>query len=88
MSGVTVHGEALAETVTRVCSGADIGLFIHSGVRLRAKNVWAQVVVICLVFRLKKKLHFGDKNLSRKKILHISEKTTVVNNRKKSLSPS
>jgi hypothetical protein len=39
-------------------------------------------------FRLKKELHFGDKNFSRKKTLHISEKTTVVNNRKKSLSPS
>ena len=30
-------------------------------------------------FRLKKELHFGDKNFSRKKTLHISEKTTVVN---------
>ena len=39
-------------------------------------------------FRLKKELRFGDKNFSRKKTLHISEKTTVVNNRKKSLSPS
>ena len=27
-------------------------------------------------FRLKKELHFGDKNFSRKKTLHIFEKTT------------
>ena len=66
--------------------------FIHSGVRAEGKECLGPSSGYLFgeeaFFRLKKELHFGDKNFSRKKTLHISEKTTVVNNRKKSLSPS